>query len=149
MAAKQSFYQTMVIIYGSLIMGVVMFGVVVLFLNSESKKQIYEIDIMGYIAIIFAMSAPAIGIFLYNKKIRESKDLPVAKKMEIWRTANIIRAALIEAPALFAIVNLLITGGDIFLYVYVAMVVVMVFYFPTKNRVKNDLQVSDADLELN
>ncbi|MFI5172336.1 MAG: hypothetical protein ACHQFW_08085, partial [Chitinophagales bacterium] len=57
-----------------------------------------------------------------------------------------VRGALFEGPALLAAVLFLNTGGDVFLYIYTAMAAMLIFYFPTKNRVREDLELSEEEL---
>ncbi len=146
MATKPNAFQSMSVIYASLIMGVVLFGVMTIFVLGKPAQPQDEMDILGYTAIIFAILMPVGGIYYYNKLIAEVKEADVKTKLTKWRTATLIRAASIEAPCLFCVVNVMLSGADIFIYLYVALLVLMIFNFPTKNRVVNELQINEEEL---
>lgn len=146
MAPKPNALQTMTIIYASLIMGVILFGVMTIFVLGKPAQPQNEMDILGYVAIIASIVVPLGGVYLYNKLIAEVKEADVKTKLTKWRSATIIRAATIEGPCLFCLVNIMLSGADIFLYLYVALLVLMIFNFPTKNRVINELQISEEEL---
>ena len=146
MATKPNTFQTMSIIYISLIMGVVLFGVMTIFVLGKPEQPQNEMDILGYAAIILSILMPVGGIYLYNKLIAEVKEADVRTKLAKWRAATLIRAASIEGPCLFCVVNIMLSGDDVFLYLYVALLVLMIFNFPTKNRMINELQISEEDL---
>ncbi len=146
MATKPNALQTMSLIYISLIMGVVLFGVMTIFVLGKPAQPQTEMDILGYSAIILSILIPIGGIFIYNKLIAEVKEADTKTKLAKWRVATLIRAASIEAPCLFCVVNIMLSGADIFLYLYVALLVLMIFNFPTKNKLFNELQITEEEL---
>lgn len=148
MTAKPNALQSMSVIYASLIMGVVLFGVMTIFVLGKPAQPQDEMDILGYTAIILAIVVPIGGIYLYNKLIADVKEADAKTKLNKWRAATLIRAATIEGPCLFCVVNIMLSGADIFLYLYVALLVLMIFNFPTKNRVLNELQITEEDLSI-
>ncbi len=146
MAIKQGAYLTLAIIYISLIMGVILFGVVTIFLLGLPEQPQQELTLMSYIAIIIAIVFPALGIVYYTNKIASARTEPINIKIEKWRVATIVKAALLEAPCLFCVVNIMLSGANLFIYLYVALLVLLIFNFPTKKRVLNDLQLTEDDL---
>ena len=69
--------------------------------------------------------------------------------MAAWRTAFIVRVAMIEGPALFCVVGLFLEEQRVFLVSFIVLTAFQALNYPSKNRVIDDLQISDADLEEN
>ena len=146
MANKPTTFQTMALIYISLIMGVVLFGVMTIFVLGKPAQPQNELNILGYTAIIMSIIIPAAGMYYYYKKISAIKDADLKTKLAQWKIGTIIRAAAIEAPCLFCLVNITLSGADIFLYLYVALLVLMIFNFPTKGKTISELQIAEEEL---
>jgi len=99
------------------------------------------------VALILAAGLPAIGFSMFNKRlaaIEPGADLKA--KLDSYKSATILRWALIEAPALFSIVCFLLTGN----YAYTALAVALIFLFaatnPSKTKVVFQLKLSDKEV---
>ena len=107
----------------------------------------YQMNLMAYIAIALSLSGPAAGAFIYTSQLQSVASEEAAKKLNAWKTATIIRAALTEGPCLFCVINIMLTGGNIFLILYALLLGWMLFNFPTPNKVMSELQITLQELQ--
>ena len=102
------------------------------------------------IAMIFiAALAYLLANSLFNKKlaiIRES-NLDVPQKLENYRSANVIRWALIEAPVILCCIFFFVTGN--YYILLIAVIMIFLFYSTRTGTEKtiNDLQISLSVLD--
>lgn len=146
---QNTVFRSMQIIYGALITGVLLFGMVAIFVLQTADLNTFSLDVMGMVAIVFGITGSALGQYLYNTKLQSVKNADTSTKLQTWKTVLITRTALIEGPCLFAVVNLLIGGGQLFVIVYALLLAWMASNFPTRMKVKSDLDISDEEIDSN
>ncbi|ELR70878.1 hypothetical protein C900_03313 [Fulvivirga imtechensis AK7] len=73
--------------------------------------------------------------------------MPLNKKLAAYQTGIIIKAAILEAPALLACVVTFITGKIVILGVVPLVLFVFFIHRPTLYRLESDLELSRDDLE--
>lgn len=86
----------------------------------------------------------AVGYWLFGqrlKMLRSAADLN--QKLLDYRSASIIKFALIEGPTLASIVFYLLTANTVLIGIAGIGIVVMVINHPTAMKVKIDLELSD------
>jgi len=134
------------IVYFALIAGVLAFLLVSLIINSMSgpfmpeEKEMMQLFII--ISILMGIASLTAGIALARKKLEGiSKNLSDEQRIEHYRPAMILRAALMEAPAFFFIVCNLLFANMVFSIGAFVCVAVMMAYFPTKARIGNEVGV--------
>ncbi|GAB1309380.1 hypothetical protein KH5_20630 [Urechidicola sp. KH5] len=122
-------------IYAALIVGVVI-AIVVFYFSVE--QTIFVIDAANSKTILVPVGAffgLAINNFFFNRTVNAiDKDVDLQVKLAQYQTANILRAALLEGPAFFAIFTFSNTGNIYFLMFAIALIIVMAFHFPTKEK---------------
>lgn len=83
------------------------------------------------------------GFSLFNLKLKEANAaVSIDNKLTCYVTAVIMRLALLEMASLIATVAFLISGAIYFLVVPIIITIVMYSFFPNKNRVVQDLQLT-------
>ena len=135
------------IIWAALIMGMLFFGAISVYLvTSGGMKvdQIEQFDVLIYIVPLLAVVSVFAGFFVFNQKltaIREKTDA-IAKIAE-YRGVLIIRWALLEGPAFFAIVSYLLTGNVVLLGIAVAIITIFILLIPSKAKLEADLEINN------
>lgn len=135
-----------------MLMGQVLFAAVGFYLVysntflSPAKELEKTLQVVALIATVAGVYA---GITIFKKKLQRVRDMQsgAKDKFVVYRTACLIQWALLEAPALFCILCLLLTGN----YAFLALAVVMMFLFammaPSKIKIVLQLQITEAELD--
>jgi F0F1-type ATP synthase membrane subunit c/vacuolar-type H+-ATPase subunit K len=142
----QEYFNVLAILHAALISGQVIFGLVALFMNSNQNGASQELadisktfQFVVPIAVIGGLFSSEIFFRARLKAILQKADLK--EKLIDYRAASIVKFALLEGPALFALVVYLVTGNPFFLGVAGFVILLFLFNRPTKFRVANDLQL--------
>lgn len=86
--------------------------------------------------------------FIFRKKIALAKQQnPLSKKTAAYTTALIIRLALFEAPAMASIIAALLLGIIWFIAVAAIFPLLMLSYFPSKERIISQLELEGKEAE--
>jgi len=145
------YLKTLQILFIGLFTGPILFLGVCLFIQSGNQpvEQTGQSPLF-FIAIGFAVIGIMGSRALYSSRIAKIQEMDnVKQKLENFRTAFIIRLALIEGPTLLCIVGLLVEEQQIFLYVAIVLILAQALNYPTKSKVANDIQISEAELMSN
>jgi len=140
---------SMKIIFFALCSGIVFFAIASYFVSMQpgqvhADKSIDDIFII--IVPVFALISISAGYFLYRSKLQLIKDNPeMLVKCQQFQVISIIKFALIEAPALFAIVSYMLTTNYIYLAVAGLILVVFLINFPSKTKIQNDIEINTDD----
>lgn len=95
-----------------------------------------------YLAIALSITAVSGGYMLYKSKVDAiPKGGDALKKLTLWRSAFILKIALIDAACLFHLVFLMLTNNRIYLYLYILMAVIMLLNKPMQSRIMEELQI--------
>lgn len=150
---KQSFkeyFRILVVIHLFLVLGIVLFGLVVSFLIADFKHS----DNDSELAQLFIYLVPGLIIagilgsgFVYKIKLNllsECSDLQ--SRMTAYREATIVRYALLQAPALFALLAIFITNNINYLVYAGLMVVLMLIKRPTMKAAIAEMNLDQQDL---
>jgi hypothetical protein len=140
-----SHFRSIKIIHFGLVTGVVFFIIVVLLVQFKGFGTFSE-DIKVILLVVtsvFTFFGVFAGQFAYKKKIEEGKSKSrLIEKLDIYRSALIIKLALIEGPSFFAVVSYLLTGCYIFPGIALLLIVVFLMYRPTPDNFIMDLDLS-------
>jgi len=133
-----------------MILGVALFGLVICFFVANFQQPDTRSEIAGILAYLVPGLVIA-GILSSNIIFRvklngviESEDLKL--KMTVYRESLIIRYALLEGPALFALAAIFITNNINFLVYAGLIVVLLVSKRPTKKSAIADLALNQHEI---
>lgn len=132
------------VIFGGLMMGQLLFAGVTFFVLKPAVVANQD-QLFLYLTIGMIGAGIAAGFFFWNKlktDLQTTENLD--DKLSKYRTATIIRMALLEGPNLFGIVAYLQTGNQIILGIAAAGMVIFAAYVPLKNKVMKDLGYSNS-----
>jgi len=141
------------IVHFALAAGIVLFLFISLFLNFSTGafmgNTVPAAERLPYIIILILVTG---GIFIayrivISKKLESIKKLTsLDEKLIAWRELVVLRGALIEGPAFFAIVIFLLLGLHIVLVWPFAGLVLFWFLQPTRERLYEEAQLSDEEM---
>jgi MFS family permease len=147
--SSKEYFHALQIIYFALIAGQVLFGLLTFYLIQSGlfdgdQKDLRNIFI--YIVPVFVVGGIFGSHIMFKKVLNEAKRKPsLYEKISAYRSALIVRYALLEGPSFFGIVVFLITGDYLFLGMNGLIIAVFFTLMPTVNRAVNDLELSAND----
>jgi hypothetical protein len=139
------------IVHRAMLLGMILFAGIAFFLhysgNFPSSLQQYD-QLLQVVSIVIAAAGFFIGNKLFSKKIFQLRESPdgLDVKLELYRSASLIQWALLEAPALFAIICFLLIGNYAFLALAGALIILFVINTPTKIKMAMLLQVPEEQI---
>lgn len=142
----QEYFKTLLILHLALSMGPVFFGLITTFLilGGVISNDATDLNtIFLYLIPIITISGLLSSIWVYKMKLRglkEEKDFKT--KMTNYRSALIIRYALLEGAAFFAILAVILTCDLLFLAFAGLMIILLILWRPTKKLVISDLKLN-------
>lgn len=130
-------------IYGALIVGVVLFALIAIALTLKGGVKQEDpgfAQILLIVATLTALVNIPIGFSLFKRRTATIHEEPLKNKIEIYRSAMIIRTAILEGNGFFFIVCYILTGATVFLIELLAIIVLMIYFFPTSSRLAKEMQ---------
>jgi hypothetical protein len=131
------------IIYGSLIIGVVVF---LLFTVYTIPMRIFEYNDGSefvFLVPLFFILGVFLSSFLFNRSISKIvKTDNLFQKLTKYQSANIMRGAPLEGAGLMAVVATFTTSNYYYLVFAVLAIVLMLMNFPSKYKFENTVELS-------
>ncbi len=149
---KQNFKQyqkSSTIIHAALLMGQVFFASFVIFLNQTqgplAEDEVLRTTFMIMIPLFF-LGTFSIGKIVAGNKLKLARKKAELKvKMEDYRSINIIRYAMLEGTAFFAIITFMLTG-EMLLLAFAGMIMLLfAINFPSKEKLVRELELNRAE----
>lgn len=145
------FLRTLKVTYWSLFAGQFIFATVTFIINFHYPVEYGEFhpnDIFSYIVPMLVLSGSVGGHFISKSAIDKAKNKPSFKqKLESYKSALVIRYAMLEGPNLFCLVAYLLTSNLIFMYIAVAVMVYYLMSYPKTSNLMNELDLSSAEID--
>ena len=144
----KNFFQTLNIIFIALLSGQTIYIFVGIFLIQSGN--IYGFGgfntIFMFITPVVVLSSILASKFIYAKQVAEfDKSLSLENKLVSYRTANIIKLALLEGASIFYILLMIITANYFFAALFIIIIALFFFNRPTKEKFIMDYEVSADD----
>ena len=144
----KNYFLTLNIIFIALLSGQTIYFFVGLFMIQSGN-----IDGFGGLNTIFMFITPIVVLasilaskFIYTKQVTEfDKSLSLENKLVSYRTANIIKLALLEGANIFNISIMIITANYFFAALFIIIITLFFFNRPTKEKFIMDYEVSADD----
>jgi len=149
-SSVKGYFKILSVIHLAMILGVVLFGLVVFFFVADFQQPDTRSEIAGilvYLVPALVLAGILASNIIFRVKLNgviESDDLKL--KMTVYRESLIIRYALLEGPALFALAAIFITNNINFLVYAGLIVVLLAFKRPTKKSSIADLALSQQEM---
>jgi hypothetical protein len=143
-----TYFRSLLIVFYGLIIGQVFFGLISIFLVNTNNFKSEGEDLRSvfiYIIPVFALGGFILSNVIFKNRLKAiDRKSGLMIKLNDYRTALVVRYALLEGPSLFAIVVYLVTGDSIF----ILLAAFIVLYFLTI-RPYREKAISDLDLDSN
>jgi len=144
-------FRTLNIIFYSLLFGMILFFIVVLFIH-QSKDTVpnSELD------LVFTLVVPLFGLLMmfasriiYNQLIsKNSSNKNLQQKISIYRSSKIIAWALIESACSLSIVAAMLSPNYLYLVVFIFLLGYLYFLRPSQESFVKDLRLSSEESDL-
>ncbi len=136
----KDFFKQLNILYFSLLAGQVMFVVITFLFNVIMNMTIGADHILFTVIVpIYAFIAFLAGNFIFKKKLEEIAGKPLNNRMETYKTAFLIRLALMESVSFFTLVIYLISGNLIYLAFALLIIILYSLLRPSKEKITDEL----------
>lgn len=143
---KNTGFRNLRIIYLSLITGVTLFLFVILLQMEFDIPPVKKgLDILNVLSILFLLTIP-LGATIFKRKVSNIDDSAGAlEKLSKLQAAYIFRWAMIEGPALFALVTFLLLVDGKQLIVFLICILAFFFTAPDKEKFKEEAKLTAAE----
>ncbi len=122
------------LIGAALISGVIFFAMVSFMTQGTYHLEYDPDDMMLPVVFMVLLTGTVASIFLVNKFVVLTEPSNLTAKLGNYQTRTIIKFAMIEAPAIFAIFQFMTTGSLYYIFMALVALVVMVYLFPSKQK---------------
>jgi len=144
MGPEKTTDKTLAIIHLALVIGQILFAVICVMLIEKTEIILNDTsDIFLFLVPAFAVFGLIASNLVFKKMLDQlnQKNNP-ADKLAAYRSAFIIRCALLEAPSLLGIVAYYLQGN--FLYIFISGFIILFFITirPTKEKIEIDLNIA-------
>ena len=143
-----NYFATLNIIFFALLSGQTIYFFIGLFLMQSDNTNTFAgmNTLFMFVTPVVVLSSILASKFIYTKQVSAfDKGLPVLDKMVSYRTATIIRLALLESANIFSISVMLITSDYFFAALFVIIIILFFLNRPTKEKFIMDYEVSADD----
>jgi len=145
---SKEYFRALSIIYYTMIAGLIFFVLIsffVVYSGIVKEQDKYLIDIFSIIIPAFVLGGIMSSNILFRNKLNKSKSKPLLiEKMNDYRSALLIRYALLEGPCFLSIIAYFLFGFNLFLFLAVIIILVFSFYKPSLNKAVIELELNQA-----
>lgn len=149
---SKGYFRALNILFFALLAGQVLFAVIALFINYTQPIASLDAELQQLlliIAVVVAVVNIAVSTVIFNAKIKKIKNEPIFEtKLASYRSASIIRYALMEMPSLFAAVIFLLSGNFWFLGITAFIILILLFIRPTPEAMAKHLELNYEEIAL-
>ena len=137
------------IIYLAMLMGITIFLIVVLIMNSN--LSVFELNLSDPLLtalLVMTITVLPIGYIISKKHFSKiDPNSSLGKKYELYQSGLLIRLATCEGISLFSITCLLITGNLISIVFLLISLSLFILYFPTPVKIATDIMLTESETE--
>lgn len=144
MDTLKSLQQKLIMIFIALFIGQLAFALIVYFVLQPQPKNAPDESVFMAICAFLLFSGIVGGMIISRKRLGVIRELPDKQKGQQYVSVSIIRYALLEAAILFAIIQFLLTGNQIFLVFTGVGLAYFLTLFPGNGRLSRELGISDT-----
>jgi hypothetical protein len=145
------YFKAFNILFIALMTGQILFAVIIFILTVFTNGKIMlqqEAQLFTYIVAALTFICIAINWSLFKKRIELIKqELELSKQLNDYRALYIMRFALAEAPTLFSIIIVFITGNRLIWLFVVIGIFSGISLRPSKERLIKELQLGSDDID--
>ncbi len=142
----RAYFRTLRILHLALIMGQVVFAMMVFVIKLVSISETVSLtpelqDLLRYILPGLALLGTGLSWLLFSSRIKALKELTdPAAQYTGYRSACVLRYAILEAPSLIALVGFTLSNDYTFMAIPALIILVFILIRPTKAALISHLQ---------
>ncbi|HEX7356439.1 MAG TPA: hypothetical protein VF270_01870 [Ignavibacteriaceae bacterium] len=145
---QANYFPSLNLIFFALLIGQLIYFFVGIFLIQSGNINGFGgmNTVFMFITPVVVLSSIIASKYIYTKQVTEfDKSLPLVNKMTSYRTATIIKLALLEGANIFSISIMIITAS--YFYAALFLIITALFFLnrPTKEKLIMDYEISDDD----
>ncbi|WP_179412133.1 hypothetical protein HDF19_02510 [Mucilaginibacter sp. E4BP6] len=143
----KTFLRTISVVHTALILGVILFSAVTISDNINHNVFTYNTnDPFTDVSLLLAIGGFTASVFLFKKQlVKAKKQFTLKEKITLYQSALIQRFALLEGPAMFAVVSYELSRNLYFLIIAGLLILYFISIRPTKDKIETDLDLSYED----
>jgi len=146
------YFKALSIVFLGLLSGQVFFGLIAFFLQFSGKLGPVGAELLNvfvYVVAVLIVGGFISSRLMFNKMLKLAKEkTDLSEKMTAYRSALIIRYALLEAPIFFSILAYVYLGHYFFLVTAALLLVYFTTLRPTPFKAVRDLDMSSTEMEI-
>ncbi len=145
--SSRTFFSTLALMHAGMVVGLVLFLSIAFYINASGGYE-GNIELIVFIWVIplVAVSGMIASILVFRAKIQKARGIEdFVSRLSAYKTALIIRWALLEGPALLAVIGYLISGEILFFSIAVMLIMILLISRPSRKKLAMDLQLSSIE----
>jgi hypothetical protein len=130
----------LLIVFAALLFGQCIFLGVILLIHAQGFQLVEEgVEIFEYVAVALTLTAIGVSTFLYRNMMNQSEaPSPSPDSIATYRTATIIRLAILEGGNMVNLVFYLLTGKEMFLGLFAVIIAAFFLARPASDKFASD-----------
>lgn len=145
-SSPKQFFKSVKIIHFAMMTGILFFGIIAFILNYSCGQFIEnkELENVLLLVVVVFLLAEVIGSnFIFKYQLKECyKQTALKDKLLCYRSALIVRIAMIEGVSFFVIIAYVLTGNFLFLVFLVLLLFIFLLFMPTLEKTRTDLKLN-------
>ena len=145
---SREYIRSLILVYFGLLTGQIVFAVITFAVNKQLMEPMAE-DlrvVFIYIVPVFVINGFVTGQLIYRNRLRKIKRLDtLASKLGEYKSAFMIRLAMLEGAFLFAIIIYLLTADLIFMGMSGIIIAYFLVLRPTIDRISADMELNSTE----
>lgn len=126
----------------------ILFYTFIVLLSTGFTHQPTNIDTIGIMALSIAVAGSLASRLIGNSLLKKTdKSKPLEDQLKQYSRTQIIRLALLEGPALFAVANVMTSGNYEYFIAAGFLIAQMISFFPHTARLTAELQLTVEEQE--
>ncbi len=146
---SKEYFKGLKVVHFALMAGLVFFILVTVLLLQAGEFDMGDGEfttLLGYVVLLFGAGAIIASQVVFKARLKKIKMITgLPEKLTEYRSALIVRYALLEAPAFFGIVAALLTGELLFLGLAAIIILLFLFISPSATKAGNDLEIDQKE----
>jgi hypothetical protein len=149
MRKKISPLKSLQILHTAMLAGMVLFCMVSAVVKLSGKHIDSTLDkTLQVVVLIVSFGCVRAAFFIFNKRLQSADPSSSAtEKLSVYRTASIIKWALIEGPVLFAVICFMLTRNYAFIALAFVLIVLFAIQAPSKLKAMLQLQITEQEFD--
>lgn len=152
---KQNFKQYLRglnIIYGALLLGQITFAAISIFITQTNGASIVDAELQNIffilVPVFFIGSFIASQIIVPQRIEANKKEKDLSAKLSAYRATQIVKFAMMEGAAFFAIIAILLFGNFLFVGFAALLMCLFATYFPSEEKIIRELELNREEQNL-